>query len=55
MYGFNKILYTTGLNIFLTQYIEIGSCVLQLCLRHDIPVWQHIGQNITATMGTVAI
>ena len=25
-----------------------------LCLRHDIPVWQHIGQSITAT-DTVAI
>ena len=20
-----------------------------VCLRHDIPVWQHIGQNTTAT------
>ena len=26
---------------------EMGCCVL--CLRHAIPVWQHIGQNTTAT------
>ena len=26
-----------------------------LCLRHDIPVWQHIGQSTTATNRHVAI
>ena len=29
-------------------YCDVVGCHV-LCLRHDIPVWQHIGQSTTAT------
>ena len=39
---------TFHINAFVSVYCDGVGCHV-LCLRHDIPVWQHISQSTTAT------